>query len=373
MKTEELNYHLPSELIAQQPVSVRSDSRLLVLNRTSGDILDSRFSKLGDFLLPGDCLVLNDTRVVPARFFARRSSGGKLEGLFLAADADGIWHVYLKGARKTRPGDTLYLKDKRKGDFCEAVFLEKTSEGECLLGLKTDADAQSILKKIGFPGLPPYIKRDDDPDLAEKDRVWYQTVYASKAGAVAAPTAGLHFTEELIARLKRCRISFAYVTLHVGAGTFKPMTAENVEDHQIHREQFSIDEDNARVINTAKNNGGRIIPVGTTSTRVLETVAANSQIEAASPVRNSLLRDAAHRWRLPYNGAGGTTELFIKPGYKFKITDAMITNFHLPKSTLLALVAAFAGLRHILAAYNHAIDQRYRFYSYGDAMLITKY
>ena len=350
MKTEGLNYHLPSELIAQQPVSVRSDSRLLVLNRTSGDILDSQFSKLGDFLLSGDCLVLNDTKVVPARFFARRSTGGKLEGLFLAANADGIWNVYLKGARKTRPGDTLYLKDKQKGDFCEAVLLQKTGEGQCLLAPEIDADAQSVLDKIGFPPLPPYIKRDNDPAMAERDRVWYQTVYAREAGAVAAPTAGLHFTEALIAKLKRSRVSFAYVTLHVGAGTFKPMTTENVEDHEIHRELFSIDEQNARMINTAKNNGGRIIPVGTTSTRVLETVAWGSQIEAAR----------------------GTTELFITPGYKFKITDAMITNFHLPKSTLLALVAAFAGLKNILAAYNHAIDRRYRFYSYGDAMLITE-
>lgn len=340
---------MPSELIAQQPVSVRSDSRLLVLNRFSGDILDSRFSRLGDFLLPGDCLVLNDTKVLPARFFARRSSGAKVEGLFLAESKDNIWTVYLKGARKLKAGEQIYLKDKKKGDFCKAVLLKKTNQGKCQLELKTDADVQSILDEIGFPPLPPYIKRDDDPAVAASDKLRYQTVYARKAGAVAAPTAGLHFTERLIEQLKQADIRFAYITLHVGAGTFKPINTENLEEHQMYQEQFSIDEENARIINTANSKGGRIIPVGTTSTRVLETVAAGSQIKATS----------------------GTTDLFIKPGYKFKLTDALITNFHLPKSSLLALVAAFAGLERILTAYNHAIEQRYRFYSYGDAMLIT--
>ncbi|MGD8500620.1 MAG: tRNA preQ1(34) S-adenosylmethionine ribosyltransferase-isomerase QueA [Phycisphaerales bacterium] len=348
MRTEKLNYDLPVELIAQQPLSVRSDSRLLVLDRSDSGISDSRFSSLGDFLMPGDCLVLNDTKVVPARFFARRSSGAKLEGLFLAEDADGIWTAYLKGARKVKPGEQLNLKDRQRADFCEAVLLEKADRGRCRLQLKTDKDAQTVLGEIGFPPLPPYIKRDDDPALAARDRLQYQTVYARRTGAVAAPTAGLHFTDRLIKQLRQAGVHFAFVTLHVGAGTFKPVTTENLEDHQIHQERFSIDEENARIINTARNKGGRIIPVGTTSTRVLETVAVGSQISPAS----------------------GTTELFIKPGYEFKIADAVITNFHLPKSTLLALVAAFAGLENILAAYNHAIEQRYRFYSYGDAMLI---
>ncbi|MFH1717814.1 MAG: tRNA preQ1(34) S-adenosylmethionine ribosyltransferase-isomerase QueA [Planctomycetota bacterium] len=347
MKTEKLNYDLPAELIAQKPLSVRSDSRLLVLNRASGDISDSRFCRLGDFLRPDDCLVLNDTKVLPARFFARRQTGGKLEGLFLSEDADGIWTVYLKGARKLKPGDEFYLKDTQKADCCTAVLIEKTGEGKCRIELKTDMDTRSILEKIGFPPLPPYIKRDDDSTTAEEDRLRYQTVYARKAGAVAAPTAGLHFTEPLMEQLKEGGIRFAYITLHVGAGTFKPVTAEELEDHQIHQEQFSIDEENADIINAAKSKG-RIIPVGTTSTRVLETVSCGRQIEATS----------------------GTTELFITPGYQFKMTDALITNFHLPRSSLLALVAAFAGLENILAAYHHAIEQRYRFYSYGDAMLI---
>ena len=348
MKTEKLNYYLPPELIAQHPLAVRSDSRLLVLNRATREILDGRFGNIGDFLSPGDCLVLNDTKVLPARFFARRTTGGKLEGLFLAQNTDRTWDTMLKGTRKLNPGEILILKDKQKADFCKAVLLEKQARGRCLLRLKTQADAETVLDKIGFPPLPPYIKRDDDLALAKMDKLRYQTVYARHTGAVAAPTAGMHFTDCLIEQLKQTGICFAYITLHVGTGTFKPLNTENLEDHQIHQERFSIDEENAQIINKAKSEGGRIIPVGTTSTRTLETIAAGSKIKATT----------------------GTTDLFIKPGYKFKITDAIITNFHLPKSTLLALVAAFAGLENILAAYNHAIEQRYRFYSYGDAMLI---
>ena len=348
MKTEKLHYDLPPELIAQQPLAVRSDSRLLVLHRTSGDILDSRFSHIGDFLSPGDCLVLNDTKVVPARFFARRSTGARLEGLFLAEQVEGIWMVYLKGARKLKPGDQLHLKDRHKADFCEAVLTEKLDGGKCRLEMRTDMKAISILETIGFPPLPPYVKRDDNAVIAAMDAPRYQTVYAQHAGAIAAPTAGLHFTKTLIEQLKRADICFAFVTLHVGAGTFKPITAENLEDHKIHQEQFSLNEENVGIINRAKDHGGRIIPVGTTSTRVLETVASHSKIAATD----------------------GVTELFITPGFTFKMTNAMITNFHLPRSTLLALVAAFAGLEKVLAAYHHAIEQRYRFYSYGDAMLI---
>jgi len=355
MKTEKLNYFLPPELIAQRPCSIRSDSRLLVLNRSTGDTIDSRFGNIGDFLLPGDCLVLNDTKVLPARFFARRDTGGKLEGLFLAQNTDRTWNIMLKGTRKLNPGDLLILKDKQKTDFCKAVLLEKQSKGRCLLRLQTEEDTETILDEIGFPPLPPYIKRDDDPALAQIDKLRYQTVYARHTGAVAAPTAGLHFTDHLIEQLKQTGICFAYITLHVGTGTFKPVTTENLEDHQIHQERFSIDDENAQIINTVKNHGGRIIPVGTTSTRTIETIAPGSQTCLTT---------------VKIEATSGTTSLFIKPGYKFKITDAMITNFHLPKSTLLVLVAAFAGLDNILAAYNHAIEQRYRFYSYGDAMLI---
>jgi len=355
MKTEKLNYELPSELIAQQPTAVRSDSRLLVVNRKGSELIDSRFSKLSDFLRPGDCLVLNDTKVLQARFFARPpassckdKSGGKLEGLFLAEERPCIWEAMLRSARKVKIGGHIYLKDREKADFCRAEVLEKKADGRCILKIETTADAETILNEIGFPPLPPYIKRDDNSTTAAVDKLRYQTVYARSPGAVAAPTAGLHFTNELIEQLKHSGIYFAYLTLHIGTGTFKPITTENIEDFQIHKEQFIIDEENAWLINETKNKGGRIIPVGTTSARVIETIASNSQVEAST----------------------GTTELFITPGYKFKITDAIITNFHLPKTTLLALVAAFASLEKILAAYKHAIEQKYRFYSYGDAMLI---
>lgn len=350
MRTEELNYYLPPELIAQQPSRVRSNSRLLVLNRSNGGLVDSLFKSIGDFLLPGDCLVLNDTKVLPARFFARRSSGAKLEGLFLAESEAGVWEVMLKGTRKIKPGESIYLKGRKKGKKApyRAEVLSKPEQGICRLKIDTDADFETTLAEVGFPPLPPYIKRSDDPATAAVDKVRYQTVYANRPGAVAAPTAGLHFTDELIEQLKSRQVCFAYITLHIGTGTFKPITVENIEEHDIHPEQFGIDEKNAMIINETKNKGGRVIAVGTSSVRTLETVATDSRIEAAR----------------------GTTKLFIKPGYEFKIVDAMVTNFHLPKSTLLALVAAFASLENIFAAYTHAIKQRYRFYSYGDAMFI---
>ncbi|HUW19035.1 MAG TPA: tRNA preQ1(34) S-adenosylmethionine ribosyltransferase-isomerase QueA [Sedimentisphaerales bacterium] len=348
MKTERLNYYLPRELIAQRPVDVRSESRLLVLYRCGGELADSRFERVGEFLSAGDCLVLNDTKVLPARFFGRRGSGGKLEGLFLRQAAAGVWAVMLKGAGKVKMGETIHLTDRERGDFCTAEVLEKLEDGECRLRVETEAGCESVLDRIGFPPLPPYIKRGDDANQAAIDRLWYQTVYARKAGAIAAPTAGLHFTKQLIQRLKKGGIDFAFVTLHVGPGTFKPVTAESLDEHKMEPERFNISIENAGIINTAREKGGRIIAVGTTSVRVLETAAEGSRVKAA----------------------GGETTLFIKPGYEFKLVDAMVTNFHLPKSTLLALAAAFAGLENILGAYRHAIEQRYRFYSYGDAMLI---
>ena len=348
MKTEKLNYELPEELIAQKPLAIRTDSRLLVLNRSNGDVLDSNFSKLSDYLSPGDCLVLNNTKVLPARFFAKRTSGAKLEALFLEESQDNIWTVYLKGLRKIKIGEKICLLDRNKNDIYYAKIIEKPGDGKCLLKIQSKDTAQAILDVIGFPPLPPYIKRDDNVEIAQSDKDRYQTVYAQKAGAVAAPTAGLHFSEDLILRLKKDGINFAKVTLHVGAGTFKPITTEEVEDHQIHEERFSVDSENCNIINEAKKSGSRIIPVGTTSMRVLETIASDKQVEPTD----------------------SSTKLFITPGYKFKICDALITNFHLPKSSLLALVGAFAGLDNILAAYNHAIKQRYRFFSYGDAMFI---
>lgn len=348
MRTDKLNYDLPAELIAQKPLPIRTDSRLLVLDRTSGEIVDSQFSHLGDFLKPGDCLVLNDTKVMPARFFARRKSGARLEGLFLEQTPDGAWTVYLKPARKVKSGEQILIEDRKQDAFCPAILLEKTDSGECRIKPASDTEARKILDDIGYPPLPPYIKRDKDSETAVEDRRRYQTIYAEKAGAVAAPTAGLHFTEELINKLRQSGIYFAFITLHVGAGTFKPVTAEELDDHRIHTERYTIDAENAEILNQVMKESGRIIPVGTTSTRVIETAADT----------------------LPFKAISGTTDLFIKPGYKFKITDAMITNFHLPKSTLLALAAAFAGLENILSAYKHAVEEKYRFYSYGDAMLL---
>jgi len=348
MKTKALDYYLPRELIAQQPADSRSDSRLLVLERCNGRITDSRFSKIGEFLHPGDCLVLNDTKVLPARFYAHRTTGGKLEGLFLRQPDKGLWEVMLKGLGKVKAGERILLKNTKGGDFCYAEVVEKKSEGKCLLKVKAEGYADKTLAKIGFAPIPPYIRRDMNLRQATKDKLRYQTVYASHPGAVAAPTAGLHFTKKLIKQLENHGQNIAYITLHVGEGTFKPVTTDMVENHIIHAERFDIDEKNASLINRSRKAGGRIIAVGTTSVRAIETAAKNTVVSATSR----------------------QTDLFILPGYRFKMVDAIITNFHLPRSTLLALVAAFVGLDTILAAYRYAVEKRYRFYSYGDAMLI---
>jgi len=366
MKTDELHYDLPSELIAQEPAGQRCASRLLVLDRATGCVTDSQFGSIADFLRPGDCLVLNDTKVLPARFFAQRQTGAALEGLFLAEKdgAPGVWEVMLKGARKVRPGERLRIKDRDKQDFCAAELLEKREAGRCLLKVEAPGGPEAVLDEVGFPPLPPYIRRDGDPTRARADQERYQTVYARTPGAVAAPTAGLHFTKQLLDQLKAKGVRQACVTLHVGTGTFKPVKAEDLESHEIHHEWFRLDEANARIINTARAGGGRIVAVGTTTTRVLETVAGRAVGRAASLAQS---RAGTH----DLQPTEGTTGLFITPGYEFKIVDAMITNFHLPKSTLLALIGAFAGLDNVLGAYRHAIEQRYRFYSYGDAMLIA--
>jgi S-adenosylmethionine:tRNA ribosyltransferase-isomerase len=463
MNTNLLDYALPSGLIAQDPVAVRSESRLLVLSRSNGVLTDSRFSRLGEFLRPGDGLVLNDTKVLPARFFARRATGGKLEGLFLrevpplgttgrpspspeiaalgcaslamtstapepssvrdaiagseaspamtrtglshvmarsaaslpprracprpdrgrgkqsratAGDhANGrsrIWEVLLKGARKVKPGESIHIEDREQRDFRTARVLEKRPDGVCLLEVQAQADAETVLSEVGFPPLPPYIRRDHDLARAHSDLGRYQTVYARCPGAVAAPTAGLHFTEELMSQLKAAGVVFACVTLHVGAGTFKPIATDEVEQHEIHREWYRLDAANADTINTVRRNGGRIVAVGTTVTRVLETVADVNRVGWASAHADGLIEHTRgqHGLKPILPACEGTTNLFITPGYEYKIVDAMITNFHLPRSTLLALVAAFTGLERMRAAYHHAIEERYRFYSYGDAMLI---
>ncbi|MBN2456042.1 MAG: tRNA preQ1(34) S-adenosylmethionine ribosyltransferase-isomerase QueA [Sedimentisphaerales bacterium] len=349
MKTRSLDYHLPKELIAQGPAQTRSESKLLILHRSNGDLIDSTFSKLAGFLKSGDCLVLNDTKVVPARFFAHRRTGARLEGLFLSEREAGIWQVMLKGIRKVKNGEIIVIENKSGAEASKAEVVEKKEQGICMLKLSTRADAKEVLTEIGFAPLPPYIKRTGNISLAVQDGKRYQTVYARRAGAVAAPTAGLHFTRELLEKLQEEGIHIACLTLHIGIGTFKPVTEEYIERHKMHQENFCIDAASAQMINAAKERGRRIIAVGTSSVRVLESIADNSHVKAIK----------------------GSTGLFITPGYKFSMIDGMVTNFHLPMSTPLALVAAMAGIDRIFAAYEHAIKGRYRFYSYGDAMLIV--
>jgi len=348
MRTEELNYDLPEELIAQLPTNRRSDSRLLVYNRGSEELADSRFSQIGEFLRAGDCLVLNDTKVLRARFYGRRASGARLEGLFISEQTSGLWRVMLKRLRRVRQGERIYLQDRKGQDYCRAEVVEKLGVGLCRLKVEAEGSAELVLGEIGFAPLPPYIKRDTDEELAVMDLQRYQTVYARREGAVAAPTAGMHFTEELIELLRDLGIRFAYVTLHVGPGTFRPIVSERLEEHDMEGESFKIDEENAGIVNECKAAGRRVIAVGTTSVRVVESVARQDEVKACQ----------------------GQTELFIKPGFEFQVVDAIVTNFHLPKSTLLALVASFCGLEEILRVYRYAVEQRYRFYSYGDAMLI---
>lgn len=349
MQTELLDYYLPPELIAQTPPPTRTKSRLLVFDRSAGTLQDKKFTDIISCIRPGDCLVFNNTKVLPAKFFARRKTGANLEGLFLAEPAHKTWLVMLKNAQKVKPGETISLCSKDGDAFLYARAIERTEPGHWLLQVISDKPTVHILDQIGFAPLPPYIKRTRDDRLAGMDLDRYQTVFAETPGAVAAPTAGLHFTEELLAQIMAAGIRTAHITLHVGEGTFKPVTAQNLDDHKMHSERFSISAESAEVINETAEKGGRIIAVGTTSVRTLEAVAENKTVPPTE----------------------GSTELFIRPGYEFKIVDAMITNFHLPKSTLLALVAAFAGLDNILTAYKHAIKNNYRFYSYGDPMIIT--
>ncbi|MGE4286210.1 MAG: tRNA preQ1(34) S-adenosylmethionine ribosyltransferase-isomerase QueA [Phycisphaerae bacterium] len=348
MKTEQLNYNLPEELIAQTPSEQRSASRLLVLERSSGSLSDESFADIVHYLRHGDCLVLNDTKVLAARFFACRQTGASLEGLFLSQADERGWHIMLRNGRKVKPGETFYLLDHNKERYLDAVACHRCGDGTWIIEPESDKPLEKILEHIGYAPLPPYIARPDGGSDPRRDRERYQTVFAKEAGAVAAPTAGLHFTDELLASIEAAGVRIARVTLHVGAGTFKPVTADNLTEHEIHSERYRVSHDSAALINATKANGGRVIAVGTTSVRTLETAGVSGRVEAQS----------------------GDTRLFIMPGYQYRIVDAMITNFHLPKSTLLALVGAFAGIETMMAAYRHAIERKYRFYSYGDAMFI---
>ena len=346
MRLSELQYDLPRELIAQRPAEPRDAARLLVLDRSNGHVAHRVFGDIGDYLHPGDCLVLNDTRVIPARFFCRRPSGGKIEGLFLH-EQRGTWRVLLKPSARLKGGERL----RCEADETEFVLCERHERGEWSLRPEPPVPPLELLRRIGQTPLPPYIQRDPAPDASDAER--YQTVYACRAGAVAAPTAGLHFTPELLDRLRETGVRRADVTLHVGVGTFAPIDVEDLRQHRMHAEWFEVSQQAVAAMRTARAAGGRIVAVGTTSARVLESLELDRQARPVDDV-----------------AAGGWTDLFIYPPYRFRNVDHLLTNFHLPGTTLLALVMAFATPEQIRAAYREAVERHYRFYSYGDAMLI---
>ncbi|MBR3934383.1 MAG: tRNA preQ1(34) S-adenosylmethionine ribosyltransferase-isomerase QueA [Clostridia bacterium] len=340
MKTSDFYYDLPQNLIAQTPLADRSSSRLLVMNKINGDIKHTTFKSVIDYLNPGDCLVLNNTRVIPARLYGEKEgTGGKIEFLLLNRKSANEWEVILKPGKKAKPGARFVFG----GGKLKAEVLEVVNEGNRLVRFEYEGLFENVLDELGEMPLPPYITEK----LQEKER--YQTVYSKHEGSAAAPTAGLHFTTELLSQIKNKGIEIAYVTLHVGLGTFRPVKVENAEEHKMHSEFYVIDKENADKINRAKANGGRIISVGTTSTRVVETVAKPDGTLAEST---------------------GWTDIFIYPPYKFKCIDALITNFHLPESTLLMLVSAFSSKENIMSAYAEAVKEKYRFFSFGDAMFI---
>ena len=331
-------YELPAELIAQVPAAERDASRLLALSRSTGAVTDRQFKDLPGLLRSGDLLVLNDTRVIPARLHGRKQSGGRVEVLLERILDDGLMLAQVRSGKSLRPGSTLQLENG-------AVLKVGARQGEFFaLAYAGAQPIREMLETAGHVPLPPYIRRADQAD----DRERYQTVFAKHPGAVAAPTAGLHFTESMLERVRRQGVETGFLTLHVGAGTFQPVRAENVEDHRMHGEWFEVKDELCRQVARTKQRGGRVIAIGTTSLRGLEAAAGGG---ALLPSR-------------------GETDLFIFPGSRFRVVDALLTNFHLPESTLLMLVCAFAGTDNVLNAYRHAVAQRYRFYSYGDAMFI---
>lgn len=340
MKTKDFDYPLPERLIAQDPLEDRAGSRLMVLKKETGEVSHRAFRDIKEYLKPEDCLVLNNTKVIPARLIGEKEgTGAKIELLLLKRKEDNVWETLVKPGKKARPGTKLQFG----GGILKGEILEMAEEGNRLVQFSYQGIFEEILDALGQMPLPPYITHQ----LKDKNR--YQTVYARHQGSAAAPTAGLHFTKELLGEIEEMGTAIAYVTLHVGLGTFRPVKAEDVDSHHMHSEFYSIEPKEAEKINRAKEAGGRIICVGTTSCRTVESAAENGRVKAGS----------------------GNTEIFIYPGYQFRILDALITNFHLPQSTLLMLVSALAGREHVLAAYKEAVDQEYRFFSFGDAMFIV--
>lgn len=340
MKTSDFFYDLPEELIAQDPLEDRTASRLLVLNRETGAVKHKIFSDVIDYLNEGDCLVINNTRVIPARLIGEKEdTGGKVEVLLLKRRANDVWETLVKPGKKLRPGARVTFGDGR----LKAEILEIAEEGNRLVRFYYEGIFEEILDSLGEMPLPPYITHKLE------DKEMYQTVYAKYDGSAAAPTAGLHFTKELLSKIEEKGIKIASITLHVGLGTFRPVKVDDVNNHHMHTEWYEVNAEAADIINETKRNGGRVICVGTTSCRTIESVAGENGYMKAKT---------------------GETDIFIYPGYKFKVMDGLITNFHLPESTLVMLVSAFAGKENVLAAYETAVKERYRFFSFGDAMLL---
>lgn len=341
MNVDNYDFYLPEELIAQTPLSDRSSSRLLLVNKENGQLDHGHFTDILEQFRPGDTLVLNDTRVIPARLFGvKEDTGAKAEVLLLKNLGEDRWEALVKPGKKLKTGAVIIFSEELR-----AVIEDEADMGGRTLRFIYQGIFQEILDRLGSMPLPPYIKETLD------DRERYQTVYARHEGSAAAPTAGLHFTKELLEQIASIGVNIAYITLHVGLGTFRPMSVETVEEHVMHAEYFELSQETADILNAARARGGRIIAVGTTSCRTLETVGRQSE--------GGLLKECS-----------GWTDIFIYPGYEFTVVNALITNFHLPKSTLVMLVSALAGREHILAAYEEAIKQKYRFFSFGDAMFI---
>ncbi|WP_141433651.1 tRNA preQ1(34) S-adenosylmethionine ribosyltransferase-isomerase QueA [Bacillus sp. 03113] len=342
MKVELFDFHLPEELIAQTPLEDRTSSRLMVLNKKTGNLIHSQFKHIKDFLQPGDCLVLNDTRVLPARLFGvKAETGAKVEVLLLKQQKEDSWETLVKPAKRVKVGTEIQFGE----GLLKAVCIGESDHGGRIFKFSYEGIFYEVLDQLGEMPLPPYIHEQ----LEDKDR--YQTVFARERGSAAAPTAGLHFTEELLTELRDFGVHIAFITLHVGLGTFRPVSVEDVDAHQMHAEFYQMSEGTARLLNEVKKSGGRIITVGTTSTRTLETIAQSNDGKFAAE--------------------NGWTSIFIYPGYEFKAIDGLITNFHLPKSTLIMLVSAMAGRENVLHAYQEAVSERYRFFSFGDAMFIV--
>ena len=339
MKTSDFDFYLPEELIAQTPLERRDASRLLTLDKNTGAVGHHRFYELPRFLRPGDCLVLNDSRVLPARLIGRRPTGGACEVLLLVDRGDNLWECLVRPGRKLKPGARVIFGDGRLTATVEAEL----NDSKRAVRFQYQGIFLEILEQLGRMPLPPYIKAE----LEDQER--YQTVYSRVAGSAAAPTAGLHFTTELLDRIRGMGVKVCCVTLHVGLGTFRPVKAEDITDHEMHSEFCMISGETAGIINETKQNGGRVICVGTTSCRTVESFAAE----------DGTLSERS-----------GWTDIFIYPGYRFKVLDALITNFHLPQSTLIMLVSALAGRERVLAAYEAAVREKYRFFSFGDAMFI---